>query len=175
MLTALLFSGLASAASPQLALSFGGAAGTGVDWGLDPVEGVSYTTYGPMGAASVNWHLGALETWAGVSMTGLIASWDGYTYPASLFNGEWGIGFGAEQFGVGAYVGAGYPGSSFGLYTHLLLSEGKESNVGLEGRFWGSETGVVAGAVMLRIEPQPEPVAPPPRYRRPPKPYHHPY
>lgn len=132
---------------PRVAFSLGGAVGGGSSSQGD------YVTGSPMGAISMMWHLGPFEPWAGASSTALLTPASGQLGPASLLQGELGIGLGGRHFGAGVYGGAGWPGPVVGLYARAMFGAPGWLNVGVEPRlFYLGDSGVSAVSVMARVE-----------------------
>lgn len=155
-------------AAPQVAVSAGPAFARGTDWGTYPSAG--YSTYGPMVSGTVNWNFGPLHTFAGSSVTGLLASSRLDPYPASLISADFGIGLGSQMFGIGLYGGWGFPRSLSGVYTQVTLPT-DAGRMGGELRVFSTGNIDLAGmAVMFRWEPDMQPYRDPPRPPPPPPP-----
>jgi hypothetical protein len=106
-----------------------------------------------MGAAAIVWHLGPFEPWAGLSSTALLAPRDGAVAPASLVQGELGLGLGGAHFGAGVYGGVGWPGPVAGLYARAMFGGPSWINLGLEPRvFYLSDSGATGVSLMARVE-----------------------
>ncbi|MDP2310361.1 MAG: hypothetical protein Q8P18_30370 [Pseudomonadota bacterium] len=148
MLVPLLF-GAALAAPPQLSLAVGPAVGGG-----ESTRG-SFVTVAPISALTVGWRFGPLDSWIGVSGSLLMAGSGDDVVPASLLQGELGIGLGGPGLGGGIYGGNGWPGAIWGLYARATLPRTDWMHrVGLESRLFFTEaTNSTAVAVMVRMEP----------------------
>lgn len=167
----MLFALLASAlASSQLSIAAGPVIGGGVDPYLGGYWGTGYTSIAGMVAGDISWHWGPIETFAGASLNGLLASRYGEAYPASPVSADFGIGIGRVPFGVGFYGSLGYPHAQGGLYMHFTFPT-DEGRMGGELRFFDVGGTTLSGAaVLLRWEPErhhhrrppPPPDAPPP-------------
>ena len=141
----------ALAASPRVGLAVGPAIGGGT------APRGEYFTAAPAGAATITWNLGPFESWVGASGSLLMAGYADGVIPASLLQGELGIGLGSRAFGGGVYVGNGFPGPLYGLYGRgMLPGTGWVDQIGVETRlFHTTVTESTALAVMLRVEPGP--------------------
>lgn len=146
---ATLLVGTALAGPPQLGLALG------------PVVGGGTSTYGdyfsaaPATAVTVTWHLGPFETWVGASGSLLLAGSGDDVVPASLLQGEVGVGFGGRALGAGVYGGNGLPGPIVGLYARgTVPGRGWVRRMGLEARLFGTQATASTGlALLVRIEP----------------------
>lgn len=148
MLVSLLV-GAALARPPQLSLAAGPAVGGG-----ESTRG-SFLTVAPISTLTVGWHFGPLDSWVGVSGSLLLAGQGDAVVPASLLQGEVGLGLGGPGLGGGVYGGNGWPGPVWGFYARATLPRaGWLHRVGLESRvFFTEATHSSAVAVMLRVEP----------------------
>jgi hypothetical protein len=148
MLVTLLF-GAALARPPQLSLAVGPAVGGG-----ESTRG-AFITVAPISTLTVGWHFGPLDSWVGVSGSLLMAGVGDQVVPASLLQGEVGLGLGGPGLGGGIYGGNGWPGPVWGFYARATLPRaGWLHRVGLESRLFFTEaTHSSAVAVLLRVEP----------------------
>lgn len=146
---ATLLVGTALAGPPQLGLALG------------PVVGGGTSTYGdyfsaaPATAVTVTWHLGPFETWVGASGSLLLAGSGDDVVPASLLQGEVGVGLGGRALGAGIYGGNGLPGPIVGLYARgTVPGRGWVRRMGLEARLFGTQATATSGfALLVRVEP----------------------
>lgn len=162
MLVALLASAFASS-HPQFSVAGGPVVAGGFDTTYG-YWGTRYASIAPMIAGDVTWHWGPLETFAGGSLSGLLASEHAQQFPASLVNADFGVGFGRVPFGVGLYGSIGYPHAQGGLYTHFTFPT-DNGRMGGELRFFSVAGLQLSGtALLFRWEPED------PHYRRPPPP-----
>lgn len=148
MLLPLLF-GAALAGPPQLGLAVGPAVGGG-----ESTRG-TFVTVAPISAVTLGWNFGPLDSWVGVSASALMAGAGDGVVPASLLQGELGIGLGGRGLAGGIYGGNGWPGPVWGLYARGTLPRADWLHrMGLESRLFFTEaTHSMAVAVMLRVEP----------------------
>lgn len=148
MLVTLLF-GAAFARPPQLSLAVGPAVGAG-----ESTRG-SFITVAPITALTVAWHFGPIDSWVGLSGSLLMAGSGADVVPASLLQGELGLGLGGPGLGGGIYGGNGWPGAIWGLYARATLPRVDWiSRVGVESRLFYTEATRSTGvAVMVRVEP----------------------
>ncbi len=146
---ATLLVGTALAAPPRLGLAIGPVMGGGTS-----THG-SYFSAAPAANVTVTWHLGPFESWVGASGSLLLAGYGDEVIPASLLQGEIGVGFGGEAVGAGFYGGSGFPGPILGVYGRATLpGDGWVRRIGVESRLFHTRvTDSVGLAVLLRVEP----------------------
>ncbi len=146
---ATLLVGAALARPPQLSLMAGPVVGSGTS------SLGTYFSAAPATAITLTWNLGPLESWLGASGSLLMAGSGEDVVPASLLQGEVGVGLGGAGFAGGVYGGNGLPGPVMGLYARgSVKRHGWLKRIGLESRlFYTEATGSTGLALLLRLEP----------------------
>lgn len=151
---------LSVAYAGTLGIEVGAAVGEGYD------QGGTWYTASPTVAVTYGWHPGPLDIWFGGFGSALKAHSGNGAVLADAFMAETGVGFGRHTFSAGGYFGVGYPGTEIGAYARVNAhGAGWARSLGGEARIFTTPIyGVVATAMMFRVEfgPKPTHATPPP-------------